>query len=189
MRPLHRSVGLRRSVARGVALTYFALIGMPTLFFGAGMAVDFTRIIISARQVSNAAQAAALAGAQQFTVNDASINVPRAVSAATETYCLAKSAGALSLSSNGTSGARACPGALAGQQATIVVKPMRVPDGAAVGVDVTARYRVTDLLFAGFFTDPNAGPDSSVTRTATLCIPGVATGPTNGYCAHPLQAR
>lgn len=189
MIPLRRSDTFRRSLARGVALTYFALIGMPTLFFAAGIAVDFTRIIVSARQVANATQAAALAGAAQFTPNAASIDRSRAITAATQTFCAARGSGALSLSQNGSGASRACTGRFAGQSATITVSPFSAPDGAAVGVDVTARYRVNDLLFSGLFTSSDTTDTLSTTRRATLCIPGVVSGPTNGYCAHPNQDR
>lgn len=182
---LTRAQALRGHRARGVAFVYFALLGLPAFFFGAGLAVDFTRIIIAHRQVANVAQAAALSGAQQFTTDAATLNTSLAVAKASETYCAAQQSGALSLSSGaGSTGVR-CTGMYAGAPATITVATAKDRTGAATTVDVTARYRVTGLIFTGFFGADRSLTADPVTRSATICVPGDVTGPTNGFCAHP----
>lgn len=187
MRQLHARPRLRRNVLRGATFVYFALIAIPVMWFGSAMAVDFTRIVIAHRQVANATQAAALAGAQQFVVDAAEIDPEKSRVAARETYCVAVAAGQLPMvQARGTSSS-----CVRGEgRVALTVTPIASgtsPTGTPtyMQVEVTSRYRVTGLLFGSFFGAKSTYDADPVTRSAAICLPGVATGPTNGFCAKP----
>lgn len=175
---------------RGVAFLYFTLVVIPIVFFSAAAAVDFTRIIIAGRETSNAAAAAALAGAWQMEDSVAAVNSSEAVSAAVETYCYAQQVGATHLAEPAGAG-QACSG---GGRADISVelKDFRTTNGGLnaggfTTVEVTARYKVPNLVFFSFFGAGRSFEANPVTRSASICVPGDATGATQGNCQRPVD--
>lgn len=159
----------------------FLLVLMPIMFIGLAMAADFTRMIISARQVSNSAGAAALAGAFQFRPGTTTVDETQATAAAVETYCRAEATGALKLSSPAGPSHISCPAADAGAPAAPISVTFLNEDTT---VQVTATYHVTGLLFVKYLT---GGGDftGTVIRQAQVCDPRASNGPTNGYCVRP----
>ena len=175
---------------RAVAFLYFTIVAMPLIFFSAAAAVDFTRIIIAAREVSNATAAAALAGAWQMEAGQASVNPTDATTAAVETYCAAERAGATHLSSP-VGPARTCAGG--GRAAvTVTLRDYRATAGGYTAggyttVEVTSRYRVDDLIFFSYFGGGSAFEGPPVTRSASVCVPGDTDGATQGFCQRPAD--
>jgi Flp pilus assembly protein TadG len=133
------------------------LVGIPLLFIGAGMAVDFTRVVVAARQVSNATEASALAGAFQFQPGKAQLDLPQARSIALDTYTRAQQAGQMPLASN---------------QSTAV-------SASATQVTVTTTYDVPALGFLHYFGVQFHG--LQISRTAYVCLAGT----TSSECARP----
>jgi Flp pilus assembly protein TadG len=134
------------------------------LFFALGMTVDFTRIYIAHRQVANATQAAAQAGAQQISTslsaaNTPVLNQPAAQAAALDTVNRVESANAIR---------------------TVSPNPTVVISTTAQTITVKITYQPADLLFSNTFGTPT----TTVTSTAFVCVPGQA-GATQGYCATP----
>lgn len=183
---LHRGRYRRlKRTAAGVAFIYFTLLGIPVVFFGAGLAVDFTRIVVAQREVTNAVQAAALAGAEQYVPNEVAVDFPAARTAAVNTYCVAQSDGVMRLSTP-SGPTTSCQNV--GGSAAVTIEPIYSSNGSGgtvVGVTVTARYTIKDLVFSNYFTGSRTAEADPIVRSATLCIPGAADGPTNGYCVHP----
>lgn len=181
---------LRGRGVRAVAFLYFTLVAMPLIFFAAASAVDFTRIIIASREVSNATAAAALSGAWQMETGKASVNSSEAVAAAVETYCVAQRSGAVHLSSP-LEATAACPGG-GPASVRVALKDYRATAGGLTSagpttVEVTTRYQVDDLIFFSFFGAGRSFEGPPVTRSASICVPGDTEGVTQGYCQRPTD--
>ena len=176
---------VRRGAAGAATFVYFVLLALPTLTFSAGLAVDFTRIIIATRQVNNAAQAAALSGAQQFIANTQYIDAQGAKAAAERTYCVAITSGATSLSSATGGAGISCPGGSAASiEVTTIDAGYQNGVAAASAVNVHASFHVTGLVFTNFWGMGSTFDPAPVDKSAQVCVPGDNGGPTNGFCAH-----
>jgi len=182
----------RRRLLRGVAFIYFALLAIPTFFFGAGMATDFTTVITANREVANAVQSAALAGAEQFIPNTSGIDPIKGPAAAVQTYCVAKSNDGLGMVS-AVNGPGMTPYSCRGGQ-TVYLRVQLTQAQSSAGtvyatLSVTAYYQIPNLTFSRLFGGGSSTHPLSVTRTAQVCVPntqsGVFSGGTNGYCASP----
>lgn len=173
---------------RGITFLYFVLLAIPTFFVAAGFATDFTRIIIANRQVANATQAAALAGAQQYLPDTQGLDANKARAASVETYCVAQRSGETYLSTPASTSTHSCA---RGNPVSLDVKLPTIiaADGTSLyqTVSVTSHYTVNGLIFVNFFgLSPNTNV-LNVTKTASICIPGNTDGPTNGYCTHAIR--
>lgn len=171
MRQLQPTTSGRRLLMRGIAMLWFMAITVPVMFAGLGMAVDVTRITLAYRQMSMAADAAALAGAQQFAPDKAYLDTGAAHAAAVDSLCYSARVGAMPQARAGNSNQLQCGAGSA--SGTISANTARV--------QVTANYRVPDLMFLGYF-GVMQGKDSSVTRTAQVCVPGATA---LGACVRP----
>jgi Flp pilus assembly protein TadG len=154
----------RNRSRKGAVMLWFVLIQLPVLFFALGMTVDFTRIYIAHRQVANASQAAAQAGAQQIspTLSAAGtpvLNQPAAQSVAIDTINRAEGANAIRTASS---------------------NPLVTVTTTATTITVKMTYQPSNLMFANIFSTPT----TTVTSTAFICVPG-QSGATQGYCATP----
>lgn len=151
---------------RGVGFLWFSLVALPFIFFAMTLSMDVTRLYLGARQVSNAADAAALAGAYQFVdagIGRAELNIPLAQDAARDTLRASIDAGVTR---------------------SVVVTSVRVAatdTAVAVSVDYDVRpISPLSAIFTGLILDGS----STITRTAEVCIPGV-TYATGGLCVRP----
>lgn len=170
--------GLRRTWTRGAAFMWALLIAFPLMFFGLALAVDMSRVIIAGREMSTATHAAALAAAYQFNTGEATINPSKARQAAQETLCVAR--GHQGLKNTEPPHDSATVGCQYGGRVSVTT---RLLDSRTV--EVTSRFRVSNLLLLDFFNGQDS--DQSVTRTAAVCDPRDTAGPTGGYCARPTQ--
>jgi Flp pilus assembly protein TadG len=162
----------RRQGARGATFLFFLMVAMPLLAFGAMLSVDFTKVLVLTREMSNATGAAALAGAQQYQPNTTVLNRSAAVS----------EAGALLTQAETT---QAVKGRLVDKQISV--------NAARTEVTVTATYEVRDLavlpVVAALFGVDDAVVSHTVTRIATVCVPDqVRTGEAArlSSCSRPL---
>jgi Flp pilus assembly protein TadG len=171
----HGAIRSRRG-ARGVAFLWFLLIGMPLMFFGTAMGVDFTRIVLGHREVATATHAAALAAAYQFTPGEATIDKDAAHAAAVETMCTASRERVMHVATPPTE----APSCVGGGQVSVTT---RFPTVSSV--EVTSQYHVAGLLLMSYFGYGDSV--QSVTRTAAVCDPRNASGPTGGNCARPTS--
>lgn len=185
--PLRRTgrAAVRRRMAIGATFLWFGLIGMPALFFGAAMAVDFTRIIIAGREMHNALQAAALAGAYQFQDfsnggDPTKVDATGARLAAHQTLAVAVQSGELHLTTMTVGQAEQVPVTLTSGGTSVVVRTTYSVDGLVF----------SDLL-ANIFGSGRGAANSGYQATATafVCDPAVRTGPTQGFCVRPHQWR
>lgn len=183
----------RRRGRRGAAMLWFLLIALPILLLSAGLATEVTRVIIANRQVSNATEAAAVAGAQQFRYVDITpcayqpcrrytldLDVPRAQLYAAYTIL---------------NGAKKDDGFNTMSSATqiSVSTPQVLPFGGVQQVSVSTSYTVKGLVFLTAAarllgdTAPNVGR-YTVTRTATVCASSKpVANSTNGFCTRPTK--
>lgn len=180
MRRLQAPGYTRRGVAAGVTFLYFVLLAVPVFFFGSALAVDFTKAVIAARQVANATQAAALAGAQQYRFGEATVDLAAAKAAAADTFCTAQANRQMAYATGIGSGLSCSDGSVA----HISVTGSGGSGNAVTLVTVTAQYQVDGMLFTRFFGE-SAYVANPITRSAAVCVPGQAGGPTGGYCARP----
>jgi len=190
-----------------VTFIYFALIMLPVLAFSASLAVDFTQIIVAKRQVANTAQAAALAGAQQFIPDTPYVDSAWAKTEAIRTYCLGAQRGTMKLSqaTAAATGRVSCPADRdAGTTTTTVNVAVSTQDAYGVNADVNAvrvevhaTFRIPGLVFTKFVVlllgvHPTAagGDEFEVTESAAVCtkpapVPSPLNpkvSPTNGFC-------
>lgn len=191
-----RTTQRRYRSAYGATFTYFLMCALPLFFFASAIAVDFTRTLVTNRTMGNIASAAAAAGAWQLEDNSriegtndnaVAIDPDRGRRAARQTMC----EGMVAVSSVvPTRGAGQVP-CLNGSVAPIDVYldnyreyVMGYPGGYQT-IQVTSRYEVTGMIFLQYF---GAGDsiEQTVTREASVCLPGDTNGPTNGYCSRPL---
>lgn len=154
-----------------MALILFITMGMTCTMFGAMLAIDMTRIIIVARQASNAAEAAAVAGAQQYQPGRIALESGRARNVARESLIRSHAVGAV--------------------DAEMVSTPQVVVSSNSYGserVTVTYRYEIPGLVILpvlNAITDSDTGLGTfEVTREADVCVPGQYT-PTGGSCVRP----
>ena len=181
--------------AYGATFTYFLMCALPLFFFASAIAVDFTRTLVTNRTMGNVAAAAAAAGAWQLEDNSriegtndnaVAIDPGRGIRAARQTMCEGMVTVKSVVPASG-SGRIAC---LNGSTAPVDVYldnyrewVMGYPGGYQT-IQVTSSYEVTGMIFLQYF---GAGKSirQTVTREASVCLPGDANGPTNGYCSRP----
>lgn len=158
---LRRGVG-RRHGGRGVGFLFFVLFGLLPIFFAGVLSFDLSRSYLARRQVQTAAEAAAVAGAQQYLNNTYALDQPRARTITVETLTRAVGAGVTYLSTPGTS--------------VIKVTNLNTSVQPIWQVEVTVNYRVDGLVFSrALSTLTNAASgrsgyyDGSITRRAVVC--------------------
>lgn len=159
---LLRAAGRRR---KGASLIWFLVVMVPVMFFVCAITVDLARMYVAHRSVTDAAIAAAQAGAEQFTTGG-SLRTGASTTAAVETFRKELAVNAI-------------PGG-------IDIVSMRVASArASTTVTVTIRYRMTDMIFTSFFGGTGAASHVfTANAQAYICRPGQA-GPTAGYCQAP----
>jgi len=189
-----------------VTFIYFALVMLPVLTFSASLAVDFTTIIVAQRQVHNTAQAAALAGAQQFIVNSPYLDSSKAKAEAARTYCLGAWRGTMLLSQAPPKSVprvppTSCPPpSKKGAEASVAVTTSCTvgtgcPAGAANKISVTATFHIPNLVFTKLaimlLGIPTTATDTGfkIGESAAVCISSVADGSTNGFCYKAGRAK
>lgn len=172
---------------RGTALLFFLGVSLPLLFLGSFIGVDITRTIVSARAASNAAEAAAVAGASQLVSHTAEF----CPAAETCTYyensldaSKARFTAMSLLSMDRTDG----PLAKLYDDATAVAISSTGDPARYDRVQVNINYTVHGLAFLPILNALTNGNLSSslalkVTRTADLCSASYAA--TAGYCSRP----
>ena len=165
-----------RRRGRGAAMLWFILVALPMLAFGSALAVDISRLIVSAREASNATEAAAVAGAQQYQPNTFRLDPGKVAPKVGE-----------SLAQSVSSGAMRSP---VTSVTAVVTDNGYGPVGRGTQrVTVTTRYVVDDLVFLpllGLMTGGsyNNSQELQMTRSADVCLPG-QYGPTGGSCTRP----
>lgn len=190
LRRAQRHATTRGRGARGVAFVWFTVLALPMFIFACALAVDFTRVVITHRAMSNVAAAAAAAGAWQLVDGQAGIDTgSRSHQAAKETMC----AGMVTVKHvEPRSGLVYCGGttyapidiAFTDYMATLTQSDGLSYPGGFQTIQVTAKYRIEGLLFSWMFSDQDF-VDATVVRQASVCMPGVESGPTGGYCVRP----
>ena len=172
------------------------MVALPLVFLGSALAVDVTRLIVTARQVSNATEAAAVAGAQQFRRTP----VTPCPTATCYQYSLDLNQGASDRVARET-----MREAVRWRAVTASTRPgdtsVRIFDNPSgtERVEVTVNYRVTGLTFVpvvNYLLGETASRDVSLTavRYADVCASrdvNAATkryAPTEGNCTRPTGA-
>jgi Flp pilus assembly protein TadG len=160
---------------------WFILVALPLLAFGSALAVDVTRLIVSAREASNATEAAAVAGAQQYRQNTFRLDLG-AVGPKVQ-QSMDQSVSSRSMRSEVLS------------VSSVVSDNGFGPAGRGTQrVTVTTDYRVDGLVFLPLLgllvgQSGSGNYDSSevlsVSRSADVCLPGQYS-PTGGSCTRPV---
>lgn len=155
---------------------WFLLVALPLVTFGSVLAVDITKMVVSAREASNVTEAAAVAGAQQLQQNTWVLDREAAVRVAERTVHYAEDV-------------RAMRSRVVGAAAS-VSRPHG--DYAGERVTVTVDYEVRGLVFMPLLRALTRNTDDyddasrfTVTRTADVCIPG-RYDLTGGSCVRPV---
>jgi Flp pilus assembly protein TadG len=158
-----RRVGRVRHGAAG--LLFFALIGVPCLFFAATLAVDFTLQVMAANQATSVAEATASAGSFQQRESSNRLDASASRHAMEATFNRAVTERVATLATD-----------LSLDEA----RP------TATQVHVTVSYAVPLRAYSSWFR-PGADMRNerrTITRSAQVCTPG-QTAPTGGHCAAP----
>jgi Flp pilus assembly protein TadG len=153
-------------------MLFFIMFAFPLLLLGGLLAGDVSQMITTSREVSNATEAAAVAGAFQFQGSSTLVDPNAARTAASNLIAQAESNGSIGVTIDSVS--------------TIVE-----PNGfGSERVTVTTTYRLETFgfinMFNAFFGNDTEETTYTVTRTADVCIPGVSGyTPTGGSCTRP----
>jgi Flp pilus assembly protein TadG len=148
-------------------MLWFVLIQMPVLMLSLTMTVDYTRIYLAHRQVTNAAQAAAQAGAQQIAPGTSTLvqsGASSATAVAQATFNQAEAVNAIPVAAIKSVNYSATT-------TTITVTVVYQPAGL-MGIVLVQGHVLT-------------APTTTVTATAFVCVPGQSGGATQGFCATP----
>ena len=159
--------GSRRRTRRGVGFVWFAVIGMPVMFFVAALTTDITRIVISHRQMVLVAEAAANAGAATLDGTNSAAKTAEAATAAEDVYQANIDAGAVDFLASTPAPTN-----------TVTV------DAAATVVTVAVTYDVDGLRFIRFFRGSDDSESFRVVRASSICEPGARVA-TDNHCARP----
>lgn len=146
---------------------WFAAVGMPVMFFVAGLTADVTRIVVSHRQMVLVAEAAANAGAATLDGTTGTGKAGEAEKAAEDVY-------------QGNIGANAVDFLASTPAPSLVVDV----DTAETIVNVAVTYDVDGLRFLRFFRGADDSESFRVVRAASICEPG-ARPATDNHCARP----
>ena len=156
----------RHSSRRGVGFVWFAVIGIPVMFFVAALTTDLTRIVTSHRQMVLVAEAAANAGAATLDGTSTTGKTAEAAAAAEDVYQRNIEVGAVDFLKPMS------------DTATVTV------DAAATQVTVNIEYDVDGLRFLRFFESTGDSETFRVARASSICEPG-ARPATDDHCARP----
>ena len=156
-----------RRTRRGVGYVWFAVIGMPVLFFVAALTTDITRIVISHRQMVLVTEAAANAGAATLDGTTGTGQAAEAVTAAKNVY-------------QGNIDANAVDFLASTPAPSLVV----TVDAAETVVTVSVTYDVDGLRFIRFFRGSDDSESFRVVRASSICEPGARPATAN-HCARP----
>ena len=182
LRPSARGLARRR---RGVGFVWFAVISIPVIFLSGTFANDFSRIIVTHREVALAAQSAATGGSWQIHSGSPSRMCTTAAPCADRlpgdntAQLVALNTWATEMAQNSAPG--------------ITVQSVTVPVPATIGnyqtLSVTVKYTINDMMFINWFSSSAAGQVYSYTATAFLCISSNNAGsnPTGGACSRPIN--
>jgi Flp pilus assembly protein TadG len=166
--------GGRHQARRGGALLFFLLVALPLVVFGSVLAVDVTRVVMTQRQMSNATEAAARAGAQQFQANSRHLDIGRSVTTARSALSRSETIRATSATID---------------HSRVTVQVTNNPYGSQ-RVTVHAPYQVDGLVFTPLLSlllGQGVGVghmELTATRLADVCVPGEYL-PTAGSCTRP----
>lgn len=158
----------------GALFVWFMTVGLLIMSFGFFLAMDATRMIVAARQMSNATEAAAVAGAQQFQQGRFALDTARADTAAKAS--IRKAVDERSVLSN------------VHGDAHVTVSP--IPGYSGQRVRVSVDYSIDGLVMMPVvhYLTGSGKSENSVTytmvREADVCLPGQYT-PTGGSCVRP----
>jgi hypothetical protein len=156
---------------------WFLLFALPVIVLGATLAVDMMLAITASREVSNAAEAAATAGAQQYDgAGTWRLDPAESARAVERSLDNAVAVGAIRKSDI--------------SEVTSRVEP--TPGGSGETVVVDVNYRVQGLSFIRlasliFLSDEDRNEsfaDMTMQRSADVCIPGDHAS-TDGACQRP----
>ena len=170
---LRSQIGTRRRLHGGSVLLWFMVISLPLSFFVTSETWDLAQAYLMHREVTNAAFAAAEAGAFQITYNTTTLNTANAQSVATDTWNYEVATGGV-------------------PHGAIIVGPPQVTATSRV-VTITVDFQVGGPKF-GILFGQTSNQVYSVTATAFVCVPTAAPGfnsgqaPTQGFCATPTAA-
>lgn len=208
MRRRVRPARLRRvRQARAAMMLFIILVGLPMLFFGGAIAVDYTRIVIAQRQASQLADAASLAGTMQVVPNDPDDPNTNSSDLLTENLTLEEGRGTyLSAENQALEFLNRLDGpntADAANRLTIESVTAKVVQQASAGdgpstLEVTIEWRIDGLVFLGFLSEWFGNGDNirggTTTRSSFVCEPAddgadTTNSPTYlGRCARPNSA-
>lgn len=174
-----RIKGNSRRRGRGVGFLFFVTVAIPFFIFSGILALDAGDIIVANRDVINAAESAALAGAGQIN-HGVLITDPSQCLAGTFAPCTAMDVALATFQVERTSGAL--------PNISIVSGPV-ITTGVINGVqtvEVTVTYRANALFFNNI---PIFGALEStthqVTEAAFVCDAANKSNPTGGVCSAP----
>lgn len=156
-------------------MLFFVMIALPMLLLGSTLAGDITYMVKTNREVSNATEAAAVAGAFQFQPGSTLLVRTGANSynaAAQRLIAEAESNGSVSVDIDATVDIEVNP--YGGERVIVTSTYTLRPFGF---------YAALEAFFGG---DDAGGRTYTVVRTADVCIPGVYS-PTGGACARPTH--
>lgn len=181
----------RLSTHHGAALLMFVLVGLPVMLFALGLSTDVARIIIAGREVGNATEAAAIAGAAQYTVVESTdpvtgrrvlqpgLDAVQAVQIARDTYCRAHTYAIRFSYPAESDGTRT--------SCSDVDVELTGPLTNPTGVKVTSYWAVPDILVASFFSTNENWVGPATSREASVCLPTPGSGATDGACVRPAN--
>lgn len=153
-------------------MLFFVMVALPLLLVGGMLAGDISFMVKTNREVSNATEAAAVAGAFQFQGGSTLLDRNRSRAAAQSLMARAEANGSVRV-------------------ATDVNVDFEVNPYGSERVIVTTTYTLRPYGFyaaldAFFGTGDDGARTYTVVRTADVCIPGVAGyTPTGGSCTRP----
>lgn len=164
---------------RAAGFIWFLLVALPFLLFASVLAVDTTEAIIAHQEVTNLAQAAALAGSEQYVAGQTYLNAAQAQTAADQTWAMGRGHTLSSL--------QAAPLVLPGANVTVTALSQS-GSSQPTEVQVTVRYKVRGLIFTLLLTHllgaSTISPVYTAQGSAFVCVPN-SPGPTGGFCTQP----
>lgn len=159
-------------------IIWFLGITLPTAFFGGILAVDVSKILIEHRKVSNAVEAAALAGAAQLEPNTYTIDTDEASEKVRYMLDEAQIGAVPVFKSRPTATNVSFEDAYPGDGRTGVTR-------VTVRVDYDMDLIFYPLLQAVLGDSPDKTGSYSVTRSADVCIPGEYGLTVDSSCTRP----
>lgn len=176
-----RDLGAARRTRRAVGFLWFCIVTIPVLFFSAGLAVDFTKIIVADREARNLVDAAATAGAYQFQPGKPWLHPTNAKKAAEDLWKWGTDHPSMNSNQNAAPMLTLIEGKTVPK---VTFNPVKPGQTGPTQITVTVEYQVNDLMFIKYFTSESTLVGNA-SATAFVCNPSVTTDYTAGYCIRP----